>query len=107
MTFTTMAEEDVTKQFGRLKLTKEERAKKIEVEDDDLDKTTKDLENALACRILSPKTINTELFSTNMPKIWGMVGSVQIKKEGKNTYICKFVKKKRQKQSPRRRAMEL
>lgn len=60
------------------------------VEDNDMDLTDKDIENTVACKILSNKGINVE----HLPKIWGVEENVQLKKTGKNMYICKFKNRK-------------
>lgn len=63
------------------------------MEDDDLD-ITEDLEKTIACKILTTKGVIAEHFQRLIPKIWGAEGKVQLKKSGKNIYICKFKNRK-------------
>lgn len=81
-------EEEMLKHLENLKLAEENHL--VEVEDDDIDDANKDFKNAIACKILTAKYINPEVFSTMMPRIWGIEGLVKIEKVGANAYLCKF-----------------
>lgn len=85
------------KELGKMKLTEEKRGGLVEVEDNDIDNTEKDIEHVAVCKILSNKSIIAEHFLRSIPKIWGVEGKVQMKKSAKNTYICKFKNKKTRK----------
>lgn len=69
----------------------------MEVEDNDIDNTYKDIKNTAACKILTSKGVNAKHFQRLILKIWGAEGKVQMKKTGKNTYICKFKNRKTKK----------
>lgn len=76
------------KQMEKLKI--EERKRVVEIEDNDLEETDRDFESSIACKILTLKTINGDVFSVIMPRIWGIKGAVRVEKARKNTFICKF-----------------
>lgn len=90
-------EEKVLKELGKMRLTEDEKGGLVEVEDDDIDDTRKDMEKTMTCKILTPKEVIAEHFQRLMPKIWGIEGKVQIKKSGKNVFICKFKSRKAKK----------
>lgn len=69
-----MEDDNIEKQFGKMKLTKKEKRKVARIEDEDLDKTDKNLENSSVCKILTEKTVNADGFKTTIPKIWNLVG---------------------------------
>lgn len=69
-------EEKVLKKFRKMRLTEEEKGGLVQVEDDDIDNTGKDIENTIACKILTIKGIIAEHFQRLMPKIWGVEGKV-------------------------------
>lgn len=81
-------------QFQKLKLTEEEKKGKVKVEEDDLEDVKKDFQITVGCKLLTSKTIIVEFFRMTMPKIWGLVGNVQIEKAGINVFICKFKNRK-------------
>lgn len=71
----------------------------MEVEDNDIDNTDKDIKKVAVCKILTSKGVNAEHFQRLIPKIWGAEGKVQMKKTGRNTYVCKFKNRKTTKKS--------
>lgn len=89
-----MEEDKVIKELGKMKLTEDEKGGLVEIEDNDIEIAEKDIENTVACKILSSKSIIVEHFQRSIPKIWGTEGKVQLKKVGKNLYICKFKSRK-------------
>lgn len=89
-----MEEEKLLKSLDKMRLTEEEKGELVEVEDNDIDITDKDIVNTIACKILTSKSISAENFQRLILKIWGVEGKVQMKKAGKNLYICKFKNKK-------------
>lgn len=80
------------KQMEKLKILEEEKGRVVEIEDDDIEETTRDNQNIAVCKILTNRTINGEMFSEKIPKIWSLEGKVEIEKAGKNTFLHNFKK---------------
>lgn len=81
---------DLQDQIEKLSLADQERRRIVRIEEDDIRDINRDFTNMTACKILSNKTINQEMFMDKIPRIWGLEGRVTIEKEGRNLYLCKF-----------------
>lgn len=72
------------------KLRIEEGKRVVNVEDNDIEDTDRELTYMIACKILSVRSVNDEYFIHMMPRIWGIEGYVKIENAGKNIFQCKF-----------------
>lgn len=82
--------EAINNQIKKLSIAEQESRRIVAIEDDDIEEKNKDLNDALACKILTTKLIHWEIFANIMPRIWGVEGKINIEKEGRNTFLCKF-----------------
>ncbi|XP_022143536.1 uncharacterized protein LOC111013413 [Momordica charantia] len=84
-----MADELLSRQVERLKLTKEEKGEIFDMGEDEIEDYDKQAQFSLVCKLLTWKNIPGEVFKNMMPRIWVNV-NVKIESVGKNLFLCKF-----------------
>lgn len=87
-----MAEDLLSRQVERLMLT-EEKGRHFEMGDSVITNFDQSLQHTLACKIMSTKHINTEIFKTTIPRIRNVEGA-KVKDAGRNIFFCQFKNKK-------------
>lgn len=74
-----------------LKLTEDEKLEKaLEISDNELEESDKNLQLDTICKLLTEKVIFTESFKMNMLKIWNLEDLVDIDKIGRNLFSIRF-----------------
>lgn len=84
-----MADDFLSRQVERMRLTVEEKEEHIEIDDNEISQCDHNLQLSLACKILTTRFISGEIFKTMIPRIWN-VENVKIKGAGRNVFVCKF-----------------
>lgn len=100
-------QEAIHEQLEKLTLKEVESRSIVKIEEDDIEETDKDFLNQAACKILSTRTINGDIFANMIPRIWGIEGRVKIEKAGRNLFLCKFSNQRDKTRITKRGPLEL
>lgn len=68
--------EELNEQIDRINLAEQEKRRAVKIEDEDIIEINRDFTNMAACKILSNKMVNQEMFMDKIPRIWGLEGRV-------------------------------
>lgn len=84
-----MDEDLLSLQVERMKLTTEDKRKIFDLEEEEIESSEKQAENAIVCKLMTAKNIKEEMFKMMMPRIWNNI-AVKIENVGKNIFLCYF-----------------